>query len=160
MEKLKDLYFGANGELYNLRKVLIQPIQDQVYNAVQTISKRKNLDFVFDKSSDLIMLYANKKYDISNLVIKLIKIDQKYQDRNERMSARQRFLNYDALSDEEKEKIVKRETEKQKILTKKEQKLKKREEQRKARLKALEEKKRKLRERKEAIRKAKLEAKK
>ena len=38
-------------------------MQDQVYNAIQDIAKRKKYDFVFDKSSDLVMLYFNKKHD-------------------------------------------------------------------------------------------------
>ncbi|MDX5324807.1 MAG: OmpH family outer membrane protein [Bacteroidota bacterium] len=62
-------YFGADGELFKKRKELVKPIQDQVYNAVQEVARRRKLDFVFDKSSELIMLYANPDNDVSDEVL-------------------------------------------------------------------------------------------
>ena len=73
IEKLQQKRFGAEGDLITQRKQLVKPIQDQVFNAVQSIAKKKRYDAVFDKSSDLIMLYYNKKYDISDKVLKQIK---------------------------------------------------------------------------------------
>ena len=69
LRRLESLYFGPKGDMFTLRKKLVKPIQDQVYNAIQNISARKKYDFVFDKSSELVMLYSNKKYDISELVL-------------------------------------------------------------------------------------------
>jgi len=67
--KLQEAYFGPKGDLYLYRKLLVQPIQDKVYNAIQDIALKKRYDFVIDKSSDLILLYTNKRYDISDLVV-------------------------------------------------------------------------------------------
>ncbi len=64
--------FGPNGDLVTQKAVLVKPIQDQVFTAVQDISEAKKLDFVFDKSSDLTMLFAAKRYDISDQVIRVI----------------------------------------------------------------------------------------
>lgn len=72
LRRLESLYFGPSGDMFLVRKQLVKPIQDQVYNAIQSIAKRKKYDFVFDKSSDLVMLYSNKKYDISELVLSSI----------------------------------------------------------------------------------------
>jgi Skp family chaperone for outer membrane proteins len=72
LKRLQLAYFGPEGDLYQLRKQFVNPIQDQVFNAIQAISKRKKYDFIFDKSSDLIMLYYNTKYDISELVLNTI----------------------------------------------------------------------------------------
>jgi len=72
LRRLESLYFGPKGDLFLVRKQLVKPIQDQVFNAVQSIAKRKRYDFVFEKSSDLIMLYSNKKYDISDFVLSTI----------------------------------------------------------------------------------------
>ena len=72
LRRLESLYFGPKGDLFLIRKQLVKPIQDQVFNAIQGIAKRKKYDFVFEKSSDLIMLYSNKKYDISDLVLSMI----------------------------------------------------------------------------------------
>jgi Skp family chaperone for outer membrane proteins len=72
LKRLQIAYFGPTGDLFQLRKQLAKPVQDQVYNAIQEIAKRKRYDFVLDKSSDLILLYSNNKYDISELVLNSI----------------------------------------------------------------------------------------
>ncbi len=48
---------------------MIKPIQDKIYNAVQEVARRKKLDVVFNKSSDLTVLYNSKKADISDDVL-------------------------------------------------------------------------------------------
>ena len=68
-KKLQEAYFGPKGDLYLYRKLLVQPIQDKVYNTIQDIAVKKGYDFVVDKSSDLILLYTNTRYDISDLVV-------------------------------------------------------------------------------------------
>ena len=64
--------FGANGNLIHQKAALAKPIQDQVFTAVQDIAEAKNYDFVFDKSSDLTMLFSNKRFDISDQVIRVL----------------------------------------------------------------------------------------
>lgn len=72
LKKLQATYFGSNGDLYLLRQQLVKPVQDIVYNAIQDIATKRKYDFVLDNSSDLIMLYTNNQYDISELVINSI----------------------------------------------------------------------------------------
>src|SRR6218665_116431 len=73
--------FGPTGDLTIQKTVLTQPVQDQVFNAVQDIAEAKKYDFIFDKTSDMTMLFAAKRYDISDQVIRTItrasKRDQK-----------------------------------------------------------------------------------
>jgi len=64
--------FGASGDLIVQRTMLIKPIQDQVFTAIQDISEQKKYDFIFDKSSDLTILFASQRYDISDQVIRVI----------------------------------------------------------------------------------------
>lgn len=64
--------FGPNGELITQKAVLVKPIQDQVFTAVQDIAEAKKYDYVFDKTSDLTMLFAAKRYDISDQVLRVI----------------------------------------------------------------------------------------
>jgi len=71
-KRLQQAYFGPTGDLFQMRKQLAEPVQDQVYNAIQSIAKKKKYDFVLDKSSDLILLYSNSKFDISELVLNTI----------------------------------------------------------------------------------------
>ncbi|MEO8532481.1 MAG: OmpH family outer membrane protein [Flavobacterium sp.] len=64
--------FGADGNLIRHKTALAKPIQDQVFTAVQDIAEAKNYDFVFDKSADLTMLFSNKRFDISDQVIRIL----------------------------------------------------------------------------------------
>ena len=64
--------FGADGNLIHQKAALAKPIQDQVFTAVQDIAEAKNYDFIFDKSSDLTMLFSNKRFDISDQVLRVL----------------------------------------------------------------------------------------
>ena len=62
--------FGPQGDLVLQKRRLIQPIQDQVFSEVQKIGANKRYDFIFDKSADVVMLYSEKRHDISELVLR------------------------------------------------------------------------------------------
>ena len=62
--------FGPQGDLVLQKRRLIQPIQDQVFNEVSKYGANKKYDFIFDKSADVVMLYSEKRHDISELVLK------------------------------------------------------------------------------------------
>jgi|TARA_R100000479_G_scaffold174871_1_gene124304 Skp family chaperone for outer membrane proteins len=64
--------FGPNGDLMIQRRQLVQPIQDQVFNIVQEIAENKKYDFIFDKSADVVMLFAAERNDISDIVLRSI----------------------------------------------------------------------------------------
>ena len=61
--------FGPQGDLMIQKSALVKPIQDQVFNIVQDIALKRNYDFVFDKSSDLTMLFTAERFDISDFVV-------------------------------------------------------------------------------------------
>lgn len=69
--------FGANGDLIQQKIVLAKPIQDQVFTTVQDIAEAKQFDFIFDKSSDLTMLFAAKRFDISDQVLRVLNRTEK-----------------------------------------------------------------------------------
>ena len=64
--------FGPNGDLMIQKSKLVKPIQDQVFSALQDIAEAKKYDFIFDKSSDLTMLYSAKRFDISDQVLRVL----------------------------------------------------------------------------------------
>ncbi|CAA0251506.1 OmpH family outer membrane protein [Tenacibaculum maritimum] len=159
LRRLESLYFGPQGDMYILRRKLVQPVQDQVYNAIQNIATKKKYDFVFDKSSDLVMLYSNKKYDISELIIKLINIDQKKQAKKDKIEAKRKLLSNNDISEEQKAKKEKKEAKRKQRIKEKEERIKRIEEKRKTLLKAREDKRKLLKEKREALKKAQEEAK-
>ena len=84
--------FGPNGDYMIQKKQLVRPVQDQVFTAVQEIAKNRNLDFVFDRSSDIGMIYADQQYDVSELVLRTIK----------RAANREQLQGKDEIADMEK----------------------------------------------------------
>ncbi|MGV8813994.1 MAG: OmpH family outer membrane protein [Gelidibacter sp.] len=84
--------FGPNGDLMIQKQQLIQPIQDQIFAAVQEIADSKQYDFIFDKSADVVMLFAAERFDVSELVLRSITRSSKRtqaQTKSERRAASQ-----------------------------------------------------------------------
>ena len=67
--ELKKKYFGPEGELYKKRASLIEPIQDEIYNAVKAIAKQKSYQLVLDRAADNGIIFASPTIDISNEVL-------------------------------------------------------------------------------------------
>ena len=57
--------FGPDGELAQRSTNAIKPIQDKIAKAIQAVAENDNIDMMFDKNSEVIMLYANPRYDKS-----------------------------------------------------------------------------------------------
>ena len=68
----RDQKFGASGEFIVQKRQLMQPIEDQVFNAVQEIGKARNYDFIFENSAEALLLFSAERHDISDRVLKLI----------------------------------------------------------------------------------------
>jgi len=68
-KELQNKYFGVEGELFNKRQELIQPIQDEIYNAVKEIAADGNYAVIFDTSAGMNMLYTDPRYDLSDEVL-------------------------------------------------------------------------------------------
>jgi Skp family chaperone for outer membrane proteins len=126
----RDQKFGASGEFIVQKRQLMQPIEDQVFNAVQEIGKVRNYDFIFENSAEALLLFSAERHDISDRVLKLInrssrsernsgESDEKADDGNtkEEKNVLQEIADEpyksvsDAKEDEEKEKAREKELE-------------------------------------------------
>ncbi len=67
--ELKYKYFGPQGELFKKRESLIQPIQDDVYNAIKKVSEERGYQAIFDRASSQSIIFASPRIDVSNLVL-------------------------------------------------------------------------------------------
>jgi outer membrane protein len=72
--EMQKTRFGVKGDYFQKRQELIKPIQDKVYNAMQTVASKRNYTFVFDKANQSNLIYADSKYDISDEVLKELDI--------------------------------------------------------------------------------------
>jgi Skp family chaperone for outer membrane proteins len=89
---LQEKRFGPNGDMIIQKNQLLKPVQDQVLSIVQDIAKERKYDFVFDRSSDIIMLYSAKNYDISDLVLRRIQVQERIKERKEKLNTVKKVL--------------------------------------------------------------------
>jgi Skp family chaperone for outer membrane proteins len=102
--------FGSGGDLVIQRRQLVQPIQDQVFNIVQEVAEAKKYDFIFDKSADVVMLFAAKRNDISDIVLRSVnRVEKRKEASNKR--ERKEIEKRDDLSFEEDKEVTQREEE-------------------------------------------------
>jgi len=119
--------FGPNGDLMIQKQQLIQPIQDQIFAAVQEIAASKKYDFIFDKSADVVMLYSADRYDISEQVLRTINRSSKrtqVDSRKERKQAKEEetIVEVDATKDGRQKLLDQRKAEREALLEEKRQK--------------------------------------
>lgn len=65
--------FGFQGELYTQQEEIMKPVQNKIFNAIETVAEDEELDYVFDRSGDIVFLYAKEDYDITYLVLEILK---------------------------------------------------------------------------------------
>lgn len=70
VKELQKQRFGIDGDLFKKRQSLVKPIQDKVYNAIKIIADKGAYSIIFDKASELTMLYTSPKLDKSDAVLK------------------------------------------------------------------------------------------
>lgn len=71
----RDKKFGANGELFQKQNELMKPIQNKVFTIIQQVATEEDLDFVFDRSGDILFLYAKPEYDMTSKVVERLKLE-------------------------------------------------------------------------------------
>jgi len=69
MEFRKAKFTQGSGEIYKKQEELFKPIKAKIYDAIEKVSKEENMQFVFDKSGDIILLYADSAFDITFKVL-------------------------------------------------------------------------------------------
>ena len=67
--ELRNKYFGPEGDLYKLRTTMMQPIQEDVYNAVKKVAEERGYQCIFDRASSSDIIFASPRIDVSNEVL-------------------------------------------------------------------------------------------
>ena len=66
---LKKSYFGPEGELFKIRSALMNPIQEEIYNAVKEVAEQRGYQLILDRASDSGIIFGSPKIDISDEVL-------------------------------------------------------------------------------------------
>lgn len=73
--RLRESYFGPEGDLFREQEQRMQPLQERVLAAIEEVATADGYDYVFDKEGDLIFLFAREQYDLSDRVLEELGID-------------------------------------------------------------------------------------
>ena len=69
VKELQMKYFGPEGQVFKKREELVNPIQEQVYNAIKEIATEGGYAIIFDAADGGSMIYTNSRYDKSDEVL-------------------------------------------------------------------------------------------
>ena len=69
----KEKFAQGTGEIYKKNDEIFAPIKDKIYNAIGTVAKEEGMNFIFDKSGDIILLYADSAFDVTYKVLDKLK---------------------------------------------------------------------------------------
>lgn len=73
----RQKFAQGQGELYKENEKIFAPIKEKIYKAISDIAKKEGMQFVFDKTGDVILLYADTSFDITYQVLDSLKRGKK-----------------------------------------------------------------------------------
>ena len=66
--------FGQQtGEIYLKQETIFEPVKKKIYAAIEKVAKEEGMQFIFDKSGDILLLYADEAFDITFKVLDSLK---------------------------------------------------------------------------------------
>lgn len=80
LDRLRQQYFGPEGELFRQQEALLRPIQERVLEAIETVARDEGYDYVFDKAAAPMLLYAPPEHDLSDRVLAELNVNLESQN--------------------------------------------------------------------------------
>lgn len=69
LRKFQSKHFGYEGLLFVKRQEMVKPLQDKIAKAAAKVARKRRLQFLFDKSSELIMVYSDPRHNYTDFVL-------------------------------------------------------------------------------------------
>ncbi len=69
LEQLTEARFGPEGDYFSRQKELLEPVQRQIFEAINRVAERESFDFVFDRSQDTKFLFARPQWNLTEDVM-------------------------------------------------------------------------------------------
>lgn len=70
VQRMQRERFGPDGALFQRRQELVKPIQDAIYEAVETYANQNNYDFIFDRAGSAGIIFATDQYDKTDEILR------------------------------------------------------------------------------------------
>lgn len=71
---IRNRKFGQNGELFSKQNELMKPVQDRIFKVIQDVAAELQYDYVFDKSGEILLMYANPTHDLTQKVLEKLQV--------------------------------------------------------------------------------------
>jgi len=69
----REKFGQGTGEIYKKQEEIFNPVKSKIYKAIEIVAKEEGMQFVFDKSGDIMLLYADTAFDITYKVLDRLK---------------------------------------------------------------------------------------
>ncbi len=77
-QQYQDQRFNQpNGEYFVRQEQFMKPVKEKIFKAIDEVSKEENMQFVFDKAGEVVLLKADPQFDITYKVLDLLKRGKK-----------------------------------------------------------------------------------
>lgn len=73
MDFRREKFGQQTGEIYKKQEEIFGPVKQKIYRAIEEVAKSEGMQFVFDKSGDIILLYADSAFDVTYKVLDKLK---------------------------------------------------------------------------------------
>lgn len=74
LEDYQRAKFGQQtGELYQKQEQLLKPVKKKIFEGIEAVAKEQGMQFVFDKTGDILLLYADTAFDLTYKVLDKLK---------------------------------------------------------------------------------------
>jgi outer membrane protein len=72
--QFREKKFGTSGELFQKQDELMKPVQNKIFTALKELAEDEDYDYVFDRSGDIMILFAKEQYDLTSKVLDKLKL--------------------------------------------------------------------------------------
>jgi outer membrane protein len=73
VEFRRQKFSQPDGEIYVKQEQIFAPVKTSIYASIENVAKEEGMKFIFDKSGDILLLYADSAYDITFKVLDRLK---------------------------------------------------------------------------------------
>jgi outer membrane protein len=73
VEFRRQKFSQPEGEIFLKQEEIFAPVKSSIYAAIENVAKEEGMKFIFDKSGDILLLYADSAYDVTFKVLDQLK---------------------------------------------------------------------------------------
>ena len=69
----KSKFDRQTGEYVRQQEQILKPVKEKIFKGIDAVAKEEGMSFVFDKTGDILLLYADTQFDITYKVLDKLK---------------------------------------------------------------------------------------